>query len=267
MEISIGAVGAALIAGLVSVLGLILGKEQKTSEFRQAWIDAIRAEMVSYVTNMNSVVDKIEAGFESSDDRIKSLAGHYADLNKANFNIKMRLNWDEAPSKKILDIMERFEKIASEDENFNADEIKPLEEEFVAASRDFLKCEWVRVKRGEKSFIVAKRVAIVSTLLMAVAAITLFIISLFGNNGVEKKNQAPTINMEYRVSSQGGGRLHDDSNCAKVDEGAALSSEGKKIDAGVSQSTAAAKNSAGRPVPAAYIGNRPAPRAPLTPCP
>lgn len=267
MDISIGAVGAALIAGLVSVLGLILGKEQKTSEFRQAWIDAIRAEMVSYVTNLNSVVDKIEAGFESPDDRIKSLAGHYADLNKANFNIKMRLNWDEGPSKKILDIMERFEKIASEYENFNADEIKPLEEEFVAASRDFLKSEWVRVKRGENSFIAAKRVAIVSTMLMVAAAIALFIISVFGTNEVDKKNQAPTINMEYRVSSQGGERLHHDSKCAKIDEGADLISGGKKINAGVSQSTATAENSAGRSAPAAYIDNRPAPRAPLTPCP
>lgn len=40
-SISIGAVGAAIIAGFFSIVSLIIGKEQKTSEFRQAWIDAL----------------------------------------------------------------------------------------------------------------------------------------------------------------------------------------------------------------------------------
>lgn len=44
-DLSVGAVGAAMIAAFVSFLGLIIGKEQKTSEFRQAWIDALRSEL------------------------------------------------------------------------------------------------------------------------------------------------------------------------------------------------------------------------------
>lgn len=45
--VAIGAIGAALIAATVSLLGLIISKEQKTSEFRQAWIDALRSDLGS----------------------------------------------------------------------------------------------------------------------------------------------------------------------------------------------------------------------------
>ena len=42
---AIGAIAAALIAGLISLLGLIISKEQKVSDFRQAWIDALTCFM------------------------------------------------------------------------------------------------------------------------------------------------------------------------------------------------------------------------------
>jgi hypothetical protein len=45
MEISpvaIGAISAAIITGLLSLVGLIISKENKTSEFRQQWIDSFR---------------------------------------------------------------------------------------------------------------------------------------------------------------------------------------------------------------------------------
>ena len=46
-SVAVGAVVAALIAGTVSLLGLIISKEQKTSEFRQAWIDALRNDLIT----------------------------------------------------------------------------------------------------------------------------------------------------------------------------------------------------------------------------
>ncbi len=43
--LAIGAIVAALITGILSVLGLVISKEQKTSEFRQQWIDDLRREV------------------------------------------------------------------------------------------------------------------------------------------------------------------------------------------------------------------------------
>lgn len=58
-DISIGAIGAALIAGIVSLLGLIISKEQKTSEFRQTWVDSLRSEITSYLTSFNAIADAL----------------------------------------------------------------------------------------------------------------------------------------------------------------------------------------------------------------
>ena len=58
-DISVGAVGAAIIAGLVSLFGLIIGKEQKVSEFRQAWIDDLRKCLVAYLVNINAISDAL----------------------------------------------------------------------------------------------------------------------------------------------------------------------------------------------------------------
>lgn len=40
--VAIGGVVTALVAGAFSFVNLTLNKEQKTSEFRQAWIDGLR---------------------------------------------------------------------------------------------------------------------------------------------------------------------------------------------------------------------------------
>lgn len=42
---AVGAVLAATIAGGMSFLGSVFSKDQKTSEFRQAWIDGLRSEI------------------------------------------------------------------------------------------------------------------------------------------------------------------------------------------------------------------------------
>jgi len=47
--VAIATVVAAVIAGLISVVALTLTKEQKTSEFRQAWIDGLRSDLADYL--------------------------------------------------------------------------------------------------------------------------------------------------------------------------------------------------------------------------
>jgi hypothetical protein len=43
--VAVGAIGTSIIAAMVSLVGLTVSKEQKVSELRQAWIDALRDDL------------------------------------------------------------------------------------------------------------------------------------------------------------------------------------------------------------------------------
>jgi len=45
-----GPIAAAMIAGAVTFIATLLSKDQKTSEFRQTWIDAIRADIAEFLS-------------------------------------------------------------------------------------------------------------------------------------------------------------------------------------------------------------------------
>lgn len=49
-----GTIIAAIIAAVISLLGLLISKENKVSEFRQAWIDALREEIAEVITHAHS---------------------------------------------------------------------------------------------------------------------------------------------------------------------------------------------------------------------
>jgi hypothetical protein len=159
-EVSIGAVGAAILAGLISLLSLIISKEQKTSEFRQAWIDALRAELTAYLTQLNSISDALQADWESDSARIKAVAPMYGAINTANFGISLRLNPEERDAQGILQCMKSFEVIAGDPALLSSENIAPIEHDFLNYAKSLLKHEWKRVKDGELAFRVTKAVLI-----------------------------------------------------------------------------------------------------------
>ena len=72
-DVAIGAVTAALIGAIISLVGLIVAKESKVSEFRQSWIDALRSELSAFLTNANSVVSSKKIDFKSDKERLEFL--------------------------------------------------------------------------------------------------------------------------------------------------------------------------------------------------
>lgn len=125
-DISIGAVGAALIAGVVSLLGLIISKEQKTSEFRQAWVDALRSEITAYLTSFNAIADAVGVAYKDQAEKVKALAPLYSQLNQASFAITLRVNPDESRSKAVLACMKRFQQLTANDSNMVPANIRPI---------------------------------------------------------------------------------------------------------------------------------------------
>lgn len=188
-EISVGAVGAAIIAGLVSLLGLIIGKEQKVSEFRQAWIDDLRKCLVSYLVNINAISDVLRAKKAGSKLDDAALIERYRSLNEASHGITLRVNSDEAPAKELLASMKNFEIIAGKNADLTPDNIFLIERDFVDSSKRLLKFEWNRVKRGEKVFVWTKYILSFLIFLM----ISLFIYIWIDGNGAKLTSDGDVI--------------------------------------------------------------------------
>jgi len=178
-SISIGAVGAAIIAGLVSIIGLIIGKEQKVSEFRQIWIDDLRKCLIVYIANVNAISDALRV--KKSDEKFdnSTLLQSYQSLNEANIGISLRINANEKPAQELLKAMTEFEDLFKKNSDITPENIRNVEDKFIATSRELLKFEWKRVKRGEGTFIWTKR--ILSVLLSIMFLILLYFV-FFGNS-------------------------------------------------------------------------------------
>ena len=190
-DISIGAIGAALIAGIVSLLGLIISKEQKTSEFRQTWVDSLRSETTSYLTNFNAISDALLINYANQHDKVAALAPLYSKFNEAGYAITLRLNPDEARSKAVLACMRRFNQLAANEADMVPAKIKPIEIDFLTASKELLKYEWKRVKRGEPTFWVTK---VIAAMVIIAALLSLPFLSRVKKNASGRASEtAPAI--------------------------------------------------------------------------
>lgn len=173
--VTLGAICAALIAATVSMVGLILSKEQKTSEFRQEWINKLREEIALYVSNVSAISDQIKINFEDNNEKLKYLSPFYSSINQASNAIRLRLNPEEEQSQIIIGIMEELERASQSDYQFASREIQEIEERLIKALQKLLKSEWVRVREGEQTFVLAKRSALgISFILVCLFAFAVF---------------------------------------------------------------------------------------------
>jgi hypothetical protein len=159
-DAAIGAILAAFIAGSISLLGLVISKEQKISDFRHAWLEALRSDLAIFLTNINAIYDAMQIKYEKPVGRVEALRPLYVALNNSNFNILLRVRPNDEPSQQMLNTMKEFYSLASDEATFTTAAIRDFENKMLAASRDLLKAEWERVKSGEKTFRWAKIIAI-----------------------------------------------------------------------------------------------------------
>lgn len=154
-DIAIGAVVAAFIAALVSLLSLIISKEQKTSEFRQAWIDALRADIAAVVAHANAIHGAAAAQFDTPAKTWEAAREDFVGINQATANIRLRLNSKEMESQAILKSIENLESHLSPG-MVDFRELDTIEKQMVADAQVLLKKEWLRVRSGEPVFRAAK---------------------------------------------------------------------------------------------------------------
>jgi len=160
---ALAAVTVAIITGAFSVVGLVVSKEQKVSEFRQIWIDALREDIAEVVAQVNM----IHAGLlklakeDPKDTRTfgEKYGPHYILANRSAMRIKLRLNRKETTHATIFKTLGELETLflkKPEDLADSQDEIGPLNERLESEATIALKAEWERVKSGETQYRVVK---------------------------------------------------------------------------------------------------------------
>lgn len=145
----VGAIAVALIGGGISLALAILTKDQKTSEFRQAWIDALRDDVSKLVAHMSVVKSISNIVKEMREDEkqkfILSKQEHFIETGVVVTRIRLRLN--RTKDKKLIDLVAKMEGLGKDPEAYDQ-----RVEDIVVEAQSVLKTEWKRVKRGEWSF-------------------------------------------------------------------------------------------------------------------
>lgn len=158
----IGTVAAALVAGGVARANLIASKETKISEFRQAWINALRDDLAALFSNVRTLARALEesqyppeaiaAGFGIEASRITAARQGAAETYH---RVRLRLNAGQDDHKELLGLIEAMMKaqqsyLNNPDGGAN-DAIDALERTSLFAER-VLKTEWQTVKFGERAY-------------------------------------------------------------------------------------------------------------------
>lgn len=200
-DAAIGSIIAAAIAGLVVFISTVLAKEQKTSEFRQAWIDELRKDISQYISGASEMVTLYIAKESDKAAQEKFLDDNFKlvhELQTIEHRIVLRLNSKEhailiAQVTGFRQSMLNAYLEAHQSEETDANQNRQAKEnrlttELLDSTKQVLKSEWRRVKKGEPAFRLVKGVALVVIGILA-AISTVAIIPMFQ---VSKKEQTST---------------------------------------------------------------------------
>jgi hypothetical protein len=172
-DAAIGAIGASIVAATVSLTGLTVTKEQKISDLRQAWIDALRGELSELLEHAHAIQGAASAENRTRRELWSDVKENFAGINRVIASIELRLNPNEAAAKSILRCLRELEALIGSDSRIDFESMATIERRLVSASQPLLKEEWERVKRGEPTYRIAKHaswlglVVLVCTLLYA----------------------------------------------------------------------------------------------------
>ena len=161
---AMGAITAAIIAGGISFIISVLVKDQKTSEFRQAWIDGLRndiAELISvHLVICDVVREMIKVGKKKEEvfTHLLEKDEHFCRLEMADARIKLRINPKEHV--RLLSALSAIREYGKSGQILNSEAADAVVDELIKESQEILKSEWRRVKRGEPAFAATKWISL-----------------------------------------------------------------------------------------------------------
>lgn len=170
---------AALIGAVVSFIITVLSKEQKISEFRQQWIDALRNDLSEYASQLGMLhiafkaATNPEGKFEIERFLISESAMHEAFIKVGILVNRIRLRLNPVEHKIFISKLNALESGALKSENWEG--FLGKLDDVLKDSQTLLKTEWEIVKAGEKSFKRIKTASKISALIfLTLIAATVF---------------------------------------------------------------------------------------------
>lgn len=165
--VAIGAIVAAIIGGMIGLASLVGGKENKTSEFRQNWIDDLRADTAAFISHAIALDGVVGSSYPDRKDIWAALREDSVGLMQTEASIRMRLNPDEDGSKKILKLLDEITALLAFYPDDMCESLKAPPARAVVtkargltcATNEVLRRDWKRVKRGEGIYVALVAVA------------------------------------------------------------------------------------------------------------
>lgn len=196
-DAAVGSILAAAIAGLVVFISTVLTKEQKTSEFRQVWIDEIRKDIAQFISGASEIVALNSVKKSDMESQLKFIEDNFKlihELQSIEHRIILRLNPKEHSD--LIGKIQNFRKemilAYSGTERIKLEQ--KITSDLLDATKAVLKYEWERVKRGEPTFRIVKWGA------LFIISILVFLffrspIDFFGDKKIEEEKSGLTQNI------------------------------------------------------------------------
>jgi len=175
LNAALPAISAALIAAAVAFIGLVIAKENKVSEFRQAWIDALRQDIAEYISAVRNLAQAhmnfAELKTTAQDELEFNASARPVHLSSSSAlaRIRLRINPDD-PNEKLRVLNSALLSKATEIQECLGNQqylaSLYLSNALHQQAAPILKLEWQRVKQGEPVYRVAKYVALAIFILL-----------------------------------------------------------------------------------------------------
>lgn len=180
-----GTVAAALVAGGIARANLIASKESKISEFRQAWINALRDDLAALFSNTRTLARAVQesraeqpvpAHFKIEQSKITAVRHGAAETYH---RIRLRLNGGQDDHKELLRLLSSMMGAQQSYMTNKEDDVgEPIGAVEKAASyaEGVLKSEWETVKFGEQAY----RASIRTTTFTLVGSLVVLVVLVVG---------------------------------------------------------------------------------------
>lgn len=157
----VGVLVAAVIAAVTSLVVSILSKDQKTSEFRQSWIEALRDDAANLAGHWSTIIATLEIKKVNNEDIQAFLMSRHDDFVDVEIRIaRMRLRLNPKEHACLINHLHNLR-------NGGLASRKEMDEQLeliVVEVQNILRCEWKRVKHGELSFRLLKLFSFIAIL-------------------------------------------------------------------------------------------------------
>ncbi len=162
------------------MLGLVVSKENKVSEFRHEWINALREDIAEFIAQSQelhvAIVEYASGRVKDYREYLQQTREQLIALNRAATRTRLRLNQAERNNEQLMKSMGQLKDFLQElpeDIKSFSDKFSPLSVDVEKNAAIVLAREWKRVKQGESGYRGAKLLAYLALILSFAAAVLL----------------------------------------------------------------------------------------------